>query len=103
MLKLNITGCWFISLMLAVTPFFYHNTPVFQQEAIVSNIAYSRVPEMKFSELKELSVRLLTFHPALRNASNDQEEILEASSWSVLMQFLNRWIPRDIKFSGYKG
>ena len=106
-LKLTVFGSWFVSLCFALAPLVGQDTPRYRQEVIVSNIAFSKKPEMKFGYLKTLARRLFTFHPALKrvglNSTVYQMHILETYSWSVLKQFLHKWIPRNLQFSGYKG
>ena len=104
-LLIGILCIWVVSICLALLPVVLVNDGhVYSQSVVVKNNPYFKTWNVNFDTLKSFAIKLLTFHPDLKNASLiERKMVANSASWKELEQFIEKLMPGSVEIGSSYG
>ena len=101
---IGIVTSWMVSLLVALVPLMEEKDHIYYNTAILKNNAYFKHWDVDFETLRSFVIKLFTFHPDLRNATeNEQLEVINTKSWAFMENILQKELPFPFQIDGYYG
>ena len=97
----GIVFIWVFSFAIAVGPLMEKNNHMLYQTALMEQNPFFRPWNVTFDTLKSFTIKLIQFHPNMKNLTNlDVETVVNTKSWLVLTKLLKsryseKFIPKS--------